>query len=245
VIDSGAYRVEMIEERDGGGIRLTSGTGAASGMQLSRIVQLEEGTSHLRVTATMTNISDTTRRWGIWSVMQVDASSRSEQGWNRNLRAYVPVHPSSAYGNGYRVLYGCDDNSQFSRDGDVISMHYQRIVGKIGIDSPGSWIAIVDGESGKVLVQSMSYAKGNEYPDGATVEIWTNGLGKLTAYGRTAEMPESVEENPYMIESELLGQLTSLAPSESTSLAYDWNAATISINLKGTRLRCSPGIPVL
>jgi hypothetical protein len=112
-------------------------------------------------------------------------------------------------------------------------MHYQRIVGKIGIDSPGSWIAVVDGESGKVLVQSMQYEKDREYPDGATVEIWTNGLGMLTAYGRTAQMPQSVDENPYLIESELMGPLTTLAPGESTSLAYDWYAATIGVDLNG------------
>jgi hypothetical protein len=231
VIDGGPYSVEAIKERDGGGIRLTSGTGAASGMQLSRVLRLEEGTSHLRVTATMTNISDRTRRWGIWSVTQVDACSRSRQDWNRNLRAYVPAHPKSAYLKGYRVLYGADDNPQFSGDGELVSMHYQRIVGKIGIDSPGSWIAVVDGESGKVLVQSMPYEKDREYPDGATVEIWTNGLGMLSAYGRTAQMPESVEENPYLIESELLGPLTTLAPGESASLAYDWYAATIGVDL--------------
>jgi hypothetical protein len=233
VIDGGPYSVEAIEEREGGGIRLTSGDGAASGMRLSRVLRLEKGTSHLRVAATMTNISDKTRRWGLWSVTQVDASSRSQKDWNRHLRAYVPAHPTSPYSNGYRVLYGCNDNPQFSREGDFVSMHYQRIVGKIGIDSPGSWIAVVDGESGKVLVQSMQYEKDREYPDGATVEIWTNGLGMLTAYGRTAQMPQSVEENPYLIESELMGPLTTLAPGESASLAYDWYAATIGVDLNG------------
>jgi hypothetical protein len=112
-------------------------------------------------------------------------------------------------------------------------MHYRHIVGKIGIDSTGSWIAVVDGESGKVLVQSMDYQNGVEYPDGATVEIWTNGLGTLSAYGRTVTMPESVEENPYLIESELLGPLTKLDPGESASLTYDWFAGTIGVNRDG------------
>jgi hypothetical protein len=112
-------------------------------------------------------------------------------------------------------------------------MHYQRAVGKIAVDSPGSWIAVVDGESGKVLVQSMRYENGCEYPDGATVEIWTNGLGSLTAYGKTEEMPESVDQNPYLIESELLGPLTTLAPGESASLTYHWYAGTVGANSDG------------
>ena len=233
VLDGGPYSVEWIEERDGGGIRLTSGTGAASGMQLSRLLQMEEGTSRLRIRATMTNLGDRTRRWGLWFVTQLDAAARSGSTWNRNLRAYVPAHPASVYSEAYRVLYGSDENPQFSNDGNFVSMHYQRIVGKIGIDSPGGWIAVVDGESGKVLVQSMRYQNGCEYPDGATIEIWTNGLGTLSAYGRTAKMPESVEENPYLIESELLGPLTTVAPGESASLTYDWFAATIGTNGEG------------
>lgn len=233
VIDGGPYTVEGIDKQSGGGIRLTSGTGAASGMQLTRMLQMEEGSSCLHVTATMTNIGAKTRRWGLWSVTQLDASAQSGQGWNRKLMAYVPAHPSSAYNAGYRVLYGSESNPQFSGDGSIVSMHYQRIVGKIGVDSPRTWVAVVDGETGKVLVQAMRYEDGREYPDGATVEIWTNGLGTLSAYGRMAPMPESVEENPYLIESELLGPLTTLHPGESASLTYAWYSGTIGANCDG------------
>jgi hypothetical protein len=92
-----------------------------------------------------------------------------------------------------------------------------------------------------VLVQTMRYHLGREYRDGATVEIWTNGLWTLSAYGRTEKMPESVVENPYLIESELLGPLSTLEPGESASLAYDWYAATIGLNPDGiTRIiECS------
>jgi hypothetical protein len=127
------------------------------------------------------------------------------------------------------VLYGNANNPQFTIKDGLLQTHYQRVVGKVGLDSAAGWVATVDGASGNVFVQRARYEADAEYPDGASVEIWTNGLGDLTAYGRTEQMSEDPDVNPYVLESELLSPYAHLAPGESAEFIYDWYAANIGV----------------
>jgi hypothetical protein len=104
---------------------------------------------------------------------------------------------------------------------------YQYQVGKIGLDSDAGWVATVDGASGAVFVQRFVFEPKKEYPDGSSVEFWSNGLGSFIAWGKTNEMVDDPVANPHLFESELVGPFARLAPGEEESLSYEWCAATI------------------
>jgi len=181
----------------------------------------------------MTNKSRTPKRWGIWSVTQLDAGNRGGSGWNPDLRAYAPVNPSSIYPAGYRTMYGSPDNPQFHVSDGLLCVDYKRIVGKVGLDSSAGWMASIDGESGNVFVQRTQIKPGAEYPDDSSIEIWTNGLGSLTAYGKTEQMPEDPGLNPYLLEGELLSPFFSLLPEQSEDFIYDWYATNVGKRFDG------------
>ncbi len=177
VLDGGKYQAEVVQQEEGScAIQLTSPPNACTGMQLSRTVHLQEHSSHVNIVATMTNIGTIARRWGIWSVTQLNVGNRDGEGWNPEIRTYVPVDADRHNGQGYRVMYGEVNNPQFRLIDGLLQTHYERMVGKVGLESAAGWVATVDGRSGNVFVQRARYEADAEYPDGASIEIWTNGL---------------------------------------------------------------------
>jgi hypothetical protein len=229
VLDGGPYEAAIAGHA---GIRLTSRKDFRSGVRFSRIVRIDDESSIVRVHATMTNIDTKTRRWGIWTDTQLDASNRKGAGFNPELRAYIPLNRVGQFPAGYRLLFGDKENPQFSSDvgNNLLRIHYQRCVGKVGIDSRDGWVATVDGTTGYVFIQTFRFVPGADYPDGSSVEYWTNGLGKIFAWGKETVMPESVVENPYLVESELISPFARLAPGEQYDFDYEWRAVNIGAN---------------
>jgi hypothetical protein len=64
--------------------------------------------------------------------------------------------------------------------------------------------ATVDGREGDVFVQRFAFDPEKEYPDGSSVEFWHNGVGRIYAYNKWMDMPDSRPDNPYVFESEEL-----------------------------------------
>jgi hypothetical protein len=227
VLDGRPHRAEAMD--DCAAVRLTSGDDPRSGIRLSRTVRPLPGRSGVRFDAVMTNVSEKPRRWGIWSVAQLDASKRPGPGWNPRLRSYCAANPQSKHPRGFRVLFGEPDNPSFRLDQPrgIVCSDYRYQVGKIAIDSPAGWVAAVDGVSGAVFVQRFTFESGKEYPDGASVEIWHNGAGVIRAYKKTMQMADDPVENPCVCENEVLSPLARLAPGESYAWRYEWSAANI------------------
>ncbi len=213
-------------------IELTSPKDPKTGIQFNRVIRIFNGTSHVHVTATMTNITTRPIRWGIWTVTQLDAGNKSAQGWNPNFYTYAPFNPESHFPHGYRVLFGAAANPEIQPNlvPGLLRLHYSWIVGKVALDSPDGWLANVDGSSGFVFVQSFRYQPNAVYPDGSSVEVWTNGLGTIKAWGRTVNMQPNPIDNPYVVESELIGPYARLEPGRQSEFSYDWYSANIGGN---------------
>jgi hypothetical protein len=193
----------------------------------------------------MTNIGDKPRRWGIWQVTQHNAAAR-DGGRNENLHAWCPMNPKSQYPRGYNVMFGLVNNPTFRADREkgLMHMQYRRYVGKIGMDCSAGWLAVVNGEAGKTYVARFTYYPEKEYPDGASVEFWSQGKGTIITGDTVSEMPEDVSENPHLIESEILSPFAALKPGEDCSFHVDWYAANIGgdypiLNCTEAGVRCS------
>lgn len=214
---------------EGEGIQVTSPPDAKTGIQFSRVICLTPASSRVHVIATMTNVVHRPVRWGIWTVTQLDAGNSHGPGWNSAWNTYVPLNPNSHFPRGFQILYGSESNPEIHPRAipGIFQLQYKWIVGKVGLDSTGGWLANVDGSTGYLFVQKFSYVSAATYPDGSSVEVWTNGIGTIKAWGRMVHMQTDPSENPYIVESELLGPLVRLAPAERTTFAYDWYSANI------------------
>jgi len=88
-------------------------------------------------------------------------------------------------------------------------------------------VATVNGASGAVFVQRFVFEPDKEYPDGASVEFWHNGVGRIHAYNKDLVLAAKPMENPFVFESEVLSPFARLVPGESYTWRYDWFAANI------------------
>ena len=230
VLDGQPYAMETIGPKE---IRLTSREDQRSGVQLSRVIKLFDGTTRVSIDATMKNIDTRSQRWGIWAHTQFNAGNRHGNGFNEDYWAYCPLNKNSIFPKGYGVQYGLVNNMSYKPDYDnaVMRVHYQRRVGKIGIDSPAGWVATVDATDGYVFVHRFEYKPDKPYPDNSSVEIWMNGLGEFVAWGKVNQMPEDTSDNPYNFESEVISPYATLEPGREYTYHYEWYSARISSGL--------------
>ena len=160
VLDGAPYGAEVLSESGRPvAVRLTSREDPRSGLQFSRVIKVFEGTTRVRIDATMKNIDRKPRRWGLWAITQLDVGNRHGQGYNRNYQACCPLNPRSLYPEGYRVLYGLVNNPSFQPDHEagMLRVNYRRLVGKVGLDSAAGWVASMDATDGYVFVHRFTF----------------------------------------------------------------------------------------
>lgn len=224
ILDGSAHTGTIVQSSEGpAAVRLVSQDDPRSGIRFSREIRLCGDSSRVRVEATMTNVDTKPRRWGIWSVMQHNAANRSGAGFDQNMRVYCPLRPGSHFPGGFRISHGPDPHSSFqpNESGDMVITHYERKMGKIGVDCAAGWVATVHGSAGRVLVQRFPFFPEKEYPDESSVEIWLHG-----PYGPKAAQTDP-KTFPFFLESELLSPFARLEPGDSYTFSYDWYAAAI------------------
>ncbi|MHC5160910.1 MAG: hypothetical protein ACYSOC_04675, partial [Planctomycetota bacterium] len=135
---------QLPEGKDGSvAVRLTSGNDLRSGISFSRVLRLHPDSTRVSIEATMTNIDNKPRRWGIWAHTQLDGAGADGKTHNSQMNAYCPINPKSHFEKGYEVIFGEADNPSFQPDyeNNMMKVNYQYRVGKIGMDSDAGWIA--------------------------------------------------------------------------------------------------------
>lgn len=233
VLDGGPYALDiLVDNETTRSIRLTSRPDKRSGIRFSRVITVSKGTTRVRIDATMKNIDNKPRRWGIWDHVQFDAGNRHGPGPNGNLWAYCPLNPQSKFHKGYTVQYGLVNNPSFKADYEdsMMQVHYRHLVGKVGVDSPAGWVATVDATDGYVFVHRFTYEPDKPYPDDSSVEFWMNGTGEFAAWGKINTMGERPDDIPYAMESEIISPYAALDPGEEYTFGYEWCSAKIPEN---------------
>jgi hypothetical protein len=74
VLDGQPYNMEHLPTEKNGavGVRLTSRNDPRSGVRFSRVIRLHPNETRVSIEATMTNVDNKPRRWGIWAHTQLD-----------------------------------------------------------------------------------------------------------------------------------------------------------------------------
>jgi len=199
VLDSGRYAVE----ESAGAVTLTSGDDPRTGLRLTRRFELPPGRSAYRLTLTAQNTSDRVVRWALWNVTQLDGGG--EGG------TYVGGPPRVT-----ELLAG----TGFPRwepvgRGPSVYVPHADVVGKLGFPAATGWLAHVGG--GITFTQRFTVDPAAEYPDrGSRAEVWMeHPLPEPLAELGDLDPPARI------VEVEVLGPLTTLAPGASTTLVLD------------------------
>jgi hypothetical protein len=211
ILDSG--RFELLEA-DRLRAVVQSPTDHRTGLQITRELELERNAARATLRRTMRNLSQRNVRWSLWDVTQLDCASDVDTVRTSCVMT-LPLNPASDLPGGYSVLYGPDDNAQWSTARpELLDVHYTGALGKVGADSQAGWVAFADADGDWVFTHQFAVSPGAEYPDrGATVEVWTQGPG--VAAGVDFGQPHL---RGLFMEMEVLGPLVELAPGEASSM---------------------------
>jgi hypothetical protein len=117
-------------------------------------------------------------------------------------------------------MFGDDCNPQWTVDTEngLFVGRYLWEIGKVGIDSPAGWIAFSNTAAGYAFAEQFTVFPGVEYPDqGATIECWTVGRGKVANL-------DYEQSQIYLMETEVLSPFYSFKPGEERSFQIEWGA---------------------
>lgn len=225
VLDTGHYFVDAMEaDAQAARVQMTSPAGSSTGVQIVREISLRSGSSRVRLDLAFRNLSDRPRRWSIWDVTQLRAELVDEAGNLTHEPGCVvsaPVGQPSQHPRGFWVMFGQDDNPQWTVDAEagLFLGHYQWEIGKVGLDSRAGWAGFANRSTGYSFAATFPVYPGAEYPDaGSAVEFWTVGRGQVANL--------DYEKDPcYLMECEVLSPMHTIPPGEIVSFHIEWAAA--------------------
>jgi hypothetical protein len=220
VLDSGQFTLDVLSRQGAScAVRLTGPTDPQIGLQYIREITLAADSPEIRFRATMKNTTGYPLRWSEQSVSQYAAADpKNPTDWNHDFWGIVPANSHSAYLNGYHVRTGPGSNPSYAvRDGQF-TVHWSNIGGEVWVDSPGPWLAVVDGTAGYTMIERFHYERNAEYPEKSTVIFYTTGPERRTQ----PQPPPNAPPPIYYMEAEINSPMIDLAPGESYTMLTEW-----------------------
>jgi hypothetical protein len=231
-IDGSPYKAEIVKDTpQEAAIRVTSPPDARTGIQLQRTVHVYEGTTRVKVDQVMRNISQRQVRWGIWHLVQNDSSDMNDHSKpNPELYLYLPLNPHSKYPRGYYNYYGDVKHPSYEviDEGRMLRIHYIYRVGRIAADSNAGWFGVVNGQKNIAYIENIKYFPDQEYPDGASVESWSDGPGTISRGPFDQVLDNNPASTPYFMEGEVMSPYANLDPGEEYSFPVYWSPTRVT-----------------
>ena len=223
-LDDGDYSFRILTQDSTCRVRLDGPPDAKTGLQYSREISIDGKSPQVLFHAIMKNIAGRPIRWSMQSVTQYDtAEMGSSGGFNREFWAFTPANQRSAYLNQYHVRSGLADDPSFSVKNDLFTLHWLNLQNEVWLDSPGGWLAVVDGSARFAMVERFHYFEGAEYPGKATVIFYKNGPSlELDERGMPHVTSPNPEDTPHYMEAEINSPMVRLQPGETYVLDTHW-----------------------
>jgi hypothetical protein len=196
------------------------------GLQFKREITLYKASSHVRVVMTMYNRGQQSMTHGIWDITQSACSNNGTADTNNFWVYFQRYQQSTLGGNKGYVRYGNESTGASAQwipeaaPGNIMGVQFKKQRGKIGADCRAGWICFNDRYDAYAYVKTFTYQNGKSYPDsGASVQVYTY-------------------PNFNMLEVEVLGPITTIAPGDSVTLVENWFAArsngpVLAVNASG------------
>ena len=232
-LDAGDYEFKVVAQGTGCTIRLNGPADPHTGLQYSREISLAADSPEISFHAVMKNYSAHPIRWSVQSVTQYNtASAESASAYNRNFWAFTPLNPTSAYDDGYHARLGPSNDPAYSVKDGLFALHWLYLERELWLDSPGDWVAVVDGSSGYAMVERSAHAQA-EYPGKATVIFYTNGPAvQYDDQGMPFLTSSNPDDVPYYMEAEINSPMVRLEPGQTYSFDTNWFPTRSTADLK-------------
>src|SRR5439155_7365259 len=174
-LDSGTFTLQILGSGATCAVRLVGPPDPFIGQQYIRDISIGADSPAISFHAVMKNISGYPQTWSEQSVSQYNTADAQNPGQpNPDFWALTPAHPHSVYLNSYHVRSGNASNAGYHvRDG-LFTVHTTDASGEVWVDSPGEWLAVVDGATAYTMVERFRYQRGADYPGKATVIFYTS-----------------------------------------------------------------------
>ncbi|MEO0537774.1 MAG: DUF4380 domain-containing protein [Cyanobacteria bacterium P01_A01_bin.123] len=208
-LDSGAYRLNVLEEVDTQvSVVMTSPICRETGVQLTRTISLGTEVDCWQVTHQMTNCSDRSTTWGLWSNVMV----------RRPATVFLPTRDSSQFPDGVKTFESEGDSIQARsqvmtwQDSQVAIRCDRPIKFKFGVDSElGQLLAVYPLPDGQFLghVKQFNTFHPESYGHGCVIEVF------------------NAVEYPYL-ELEIHDSVHTLAPGESRTFVETNRLVTLN-----------------
>ncbi|MGH9469495.1 MAG: hypothetical protein ACRD1N_04035 [Terriglobia bacterium] len=223
-LDDGGYAPRVLSRQPDCAVELTGPPDPLTGLQYSRDIRIGSGSPEVFFHAVMKNVTGHPLRWSMQSVTQYDTADASHPGdYNHDFHAFTPANPQSAYLDGYHVAYGPAHDPSFSISNGLFSLHWLYLGSEVWVDSPGDWVAVVDGSSQYAMIERFHRQTAASYPGKATVIFYTNGPAiRLASQGAPEMTPADPVGTPYYMEAELNSPLVDLAPGGAYAMDTEW-----------------------
>jgi hypothetical protein len=227
VLDSGAYVAQVLSQGATCAIRLAGPPDPFIGQQYIRDISIDADSPAISFHAVMKNISGYPQTWSEQSVSQYNTADAQNPGQpNPDFWAMTPANPQSVYLNSYHVRSGNASTAAYRvRDG-LFTVHPIDASGEVWVDSPGEWLAVVDGATKYTMVERFRYQRGADYPGKATVIFYTSRAPML-----------------YM-EAEINSPLVRLDPGETYAMDTQWFPTRMGSDLKAVTYAGVVGRPL-
>jgi hypothetical protein len=217
-LDSGAFNPQILRQEAICAVRLTGPNDPAIGQQYIRDISIGADSPVISFHAVMKNINGFPQVWSEQSVSQYDAADPQNPSQpNTDFWGFTPINPRSAYLNSYHVRTGAASTPGYTVREDLFAVQASRAGGEVWIDSPGEWLAVVDGATKYTMVERFPYQRNADYPGQATVIFFTTGQNR-----RNTPNPDLPRPQIHYMEAELNSPLVRLEPGETYAMDTRW-----------------------
>lgn len=134
------------------------------------------------------------------------------------------------YPRGYYNYYGDVKHPSYDviDGGHMLRIHYLYRVGRVAADSDRGWFGVVNGQKNIAYIENIKYFPDQDYPDGASVESWSDGPGTISRGPFDQVLENDPAKTPYFMEGEVMSPYATLDPGEEYSFPVYWSPTRVT-----------------
>jgi hypothetical protein len=228
-LDDDPYALQVLSRGSTCTVQLTSPVDPLIGQQYTRDISIGSNSPVISFHAIMKNVTGHPERWSEQSVSQYNAAAPGEPStFNPQFYGFTPANPNSVYLKGYHVRTGPGSNRSYSIADGLFRLHWSDFGGEVWVDSPGGWVAVVDGTTDYTMVERMNYDPSADYPGKATVIFFTTGRRNF----RPVTPPPHPRPPIFYMEAEVNSPMVNLEPGQTYAMDTKWYPTRMGSDFK-------------
>jgi hypothetical protein len=215
-LDAGTYAAEILSRDATCAVRLVGPPDPFTGQQYVRDISIGADSPVISFRAVMKNVSGYPQTWSEQSVSQYTTEDPQNPGHaNSDFWGLTPANPQSVYQNSYHVRTASASSAGYTvRDG-LFAVHTIDAAGEVWVDSPGEWLAVIDGATKYTMVERFRYQRSADYPGQATVIFYTTRP--------PGAQPTTQPSSPiFYMEAEINSPMVRLDPGATYAMDTQW-----------------------